>query len=165
MSKEGQSSMNLFLGIPTKRATVDLFRNHIWLRYISKEHPDYTGAEIQNIDRTSAYMERVIDRLINKAREILPLNSILLGIVIAIMNSHLQKPGWLINTNLIIVLGSSIIALAMFLVHWGDVKHYEKISDEFNVTVGIIWVRSFMLQIAVILSLLGVVGVAVLGLV
>src|SRR5262249_62414221 len=101
----------------------------------------------------------------NKARGILPFNSILLVIVIAIMNLGLEKPDWLINTTLAILLGSSIIILLTFLVHWGDVNHYGNISDEFDTTVRIIWVRSFMLHIAVILSLLGVFSVAALGLV
>jgi hypothetical protein len=157
--------MNVFLGIPTKRETVNLFRNHIWKRYTDKEYPESAGVDVQNIDRASAYMERVIDRLLNKARGILPFNSILLVIVIAIMNSGLEKPDWLINTTLAILLGSSIMALLTFLVHWGDVNHYGKIENEFDTTTRIIWIRSFMLQISVILSLVGVLSVAALGIV
>lgn len=154
--------MKTFLSIPINKAYVDIFRNHIWYRYTGKEYPCDEDVNIQNLDRASAYMERVIDRIINKARGILPFNSILL--VIVGMERAEQKNPLVIAVTLASLAFSSLILLTLFWVHWGKVDHYQKASDEFNATARIIWFRSYVLQIAIVASFIGVFGVIWLGL-
>lgn len=149
------------LRIPPKEDTNN-FRNNIWRRYTGQEFPLYGGVNVSDLDKASGYMERIIDRITNKARGILPFNTILLALV-GITRSPSSNMMY-IYTILILLSVSSLILLSLFLVHWGKIDHYQKFEDEFDTTVDIIRIRSYFLQLAIIFSFLGFIGVVVLGL-
>jgi hypothetical protein len=104
--------MKTFLSIPTSKKDVYSFRNHIWYRYTGKEYPCDKDVNIQNLDRASAYMERVIDRIINKARGTLPFNSILL-VIVGIERAENTNP-LIVTVTLASLAFSSLILLTLF---------------------------------------------------
>jgi len=107
------------------------------------------------------YMDRIIDREINKARGILPFNSILMGInsfgMSAIKNvsdcamqlqiAELEKS---IFYSLAI---SSILLLELFWVHWGKPERYQTPISEVYATAKIARDRAVVLDSAIILSI------------
>jgi hypothetical protein len=69
-----------FLGIP-RDARLDDFVRHIRDRYCEKTDSGEMVITVSSWDRIAAYMERIIDRQINKSRGLLPFNSILLVVI------------------------------------------------------------------------------------
>ena len=121
---------------------------------------------VQSGDRLVAYADRIIDRQINKARGILPFNSIIMT-VLSIERSRLQVPNdvqtwisivpyWLptgVFFVILIALGiSSGFCLMLFLVHWGPNDGYATFQDEFDRTLDLISRRSIKIQWATVLS-------------
>lgn len=117
-------------------------------------------------DRALGYLERVIDRTVNKARGILPFNSVLLTILgLQLSNSRLpaalQWSHVLGITAAGLLILSCLLLLSIFWVHWGVESDYEDFRNEFNSTASLIRDRSAVLQFSTLLSIIGlVVGAA-----
>lgn len=120
-----------------------------------------------------AYADRVVDRQINKARGILPFNSILIA-TLSLENRNGVDPATsyiLEYLSYPIIAGlflSSILLLELFWVHWGKKSEYENFKAE--VITGLVMARdrSTILDMSIILSigcifglLFGVVGLQV----
>ncbi|UMY18500.1 hypothetical protein MMB17_03945 [Methylobacterium organophilum] len=151
--------MKIRLGVPLSYAEVRIFRENMWKRYTGKSFPD--EGDGTQAGAALLYLDRIVDRLINKARGILPFNSIL--IVIANLERALDAHKELINASLVSLVVSTVLLINLFWVHWGDVDHYASAAREFGATVRIIWVRSMIMQISIFLSLLGLVLLTISG--
>ena len=66
-------------------------RNVLWLRYTDKKY-DVLDHEAEMQEEIDTSLDRIVDRHINKARGILPFNSILLA-VFAFERDHLARRG------------------------------------------------------------------------
>src|SRR5262245_65187545 len=88
-------------------------RNAWWVRYAREKRFDYE----EIADRLISYLDRVVDRHINKARGILPFNSILLAVFTFEANRFASARPYLLSpiTGLLV---SSALCLSMFLVYW-----------------------------------------------
>jgi hypothetical protein len=103
------------------------------------------------------YLERIIDRQINKARGILPFNSVIIA-ALGIEHSHLTPPleivGLSVNLMLWYVIAllviSSALCLHLFLVVWGPSYDFQ---GEVAHTASLILSRSKTIECATILSL------------
>jgi hypothetical protein len=166
-------------GTPS-RTQILRFRDHIWKRYtlldvgVNPQRPE----DIQNADRAILYLERVIDRMINKARGILPFNTIVITLVsielsranqstlVHIFDGLSLSLFSVCEISLFLLTISSIILMTLFWVNFGEVDHVETFSKEAEETVYIIRRRAIRLQIAVFLSFAGIffaVIVAIVG--
>jgi len=145
------------------------FRDKVWLRYTSLQ---WSSNQSNNVcrsgqDRAVAHLDRVVDRLINKARGLLTFNSVLMA-VIAFENLggyKLASDEWVKKLHLLqtsILSGliiSSILCLELLWVRWGKVNRttntniYERFADEFNQTVIICRDRAIVLNIAIMISI------------
>lgn len=117
-----------------------------------------------------AYTDRVVDRQINKARGILPFNSIFIA-ALSLENRSGVDPATLHILEYLaypIIAGlfvSSILLLELFWVHWGKESEYKDFKEE--VVTGLVMARdrSAILDMSITLSiacifglLLGVIG-------
>jgi hypothetical protein len=138
------------------------FKKALWKRTVGKEFPNYAPddkEDRQSGERVVAYADRVIDRQINKTRGILPFNSIIIA-VLSIERNRLPVPedfqSVLTITAFVLVLAglviSSLLCLALFLVHWGDSGRYATFDAEFEDTVTLINKRSVNIEWATVLS-------------
>jgi hypothetical protein len=120
-----------------------------------------------------AYVDRVIDRQINKARGILPFNSILIA-ALSLENRSGVDPATSMLLEYLsypIIAGlfiSSILLLELFWVHWGKEGEYKNFEEEAVTALVMARDRSLILDMSIILSiacifglLLGVVGLPV----
>ena len=89
------------------------FRNVWWVRYAREKKLD----DEEIADRLISYLDRLVDRHINKARGILPFNSILLAVFTFEANRFASARPYLLSpiTGLLV---SSVLCLSMFLVYW-----------------------------------------------
>ena len=89
------------------------FRNLLWLRYAGKEYEKSDDEDIA--DRLIPYLDRIVDRHINKARGILPFNSILFA-VCAFEANRFASAGPYLLSPILGLLVSSALCLSMFVV-------------------------------------------------
>ena len=89
------------------------FRNVWWVRYAREKKLD----DEEIADRLISYLDRLVDRHINKARGILPFNSILLAVFTFEANRFASARPYLLSpiTGLLV---SSVLCVSMFLVYW-----------------------------------------------
>jgi hypothetical protein len=141
----------------------------IWKKYFNSNYPslpvpDTSSAETgQQSDRMLTYLERVIDRTINKARGILPFNSIIMALL-SIEKNRLNVvfsiddlcQSWTIVYFYAVILGLAISSwkcLQLFLVSFAtDVADYGKIDKEVSNAVKLIRCRSIKLEWAINIS-------------
>lgn len=174
-----------------KKPRYDSFAENIWQRYTkapetTRVQPDSDDSDIKeksavdkpaaapidgspnraDADRALSYLERVIDRTVNKARGILPFNSVLLTILgLQLSNSPLPAAlNWshvlgITAAGLLIL--SCLLLLSIFWVHWGVESDYADFRNEFNSTASLIRDRSAVLQFSTLLSIVGLVVGAV----
>jgi hypothetical protein len=124
------------------------------------------AARLQSDDRLVAYADRLVDRQINKARGILPFNSIIMT-VLSIERNRLHAPSdpfsymavipyWLPTAVFLIILLalglSSWNCLSLFLVRWGEHNDYSDFKREFDRTINIVNRRTLRIQWATVLS-------------
>jgi hypothetical protein len=130
----------------------------LWKRQTGDDFPK----EDQKARDLLSYLERVIDRQINKARGILPFNSVILA-VLSIERSRIpfslhDPEGWhtyLLAFLFLVMFGlaaSSALCLVLFVVHWGPASQYGEFNTEVEGTVSLIRIRSVLLQYAIVLS-------------
>jgi hypothetical protein len=153
-------------GVPDESEIVQ-YRDDLWGRYTG-DRPD-----AQTQDRALTYIERVVDRQINKARGILPFNSILLvinglelfnlknagGVAVAALLKNIEH---LVLTALAI---SSIILLEFFSARWPKTPSAADFKQEFTDAVLLSRKRAISLNMAIILSVLSLLGLAAVGVV
>lgn len=136
------------------------FKTSIWNKY----HFDDQRSDqlIQNKDRAIAYVERIIDREINKARGILPFNSILL-VMVNFSHEYLKNfhstnlcTEFLIhNTYKIILIDlglSCVLLLEMFAVFWGQVELYNEWEEEIETSIRLSRNRAMVLDVTIVVS-------------
>ncbi|MGP0093048.1 MAG: hypothetical protein ACLPKB_24355 [Xanthobacteraceae bacterium] len=148
----------------------DKIKKILWSRYLVGYFPKTNldqKDEIANGDRLIAYVERIIDRQINKTRGILPFNSILIAAFNFERNKLLGATSWRIDVPAMIsfaIIGlaiSSALCLVLFFVRRGKSNHYESFSAQFEWIRGILRSRSSVIEWATILSLAAfLVGIA-----
>jgi len=147
--------------------------NAIWKRYTRVDLP--TGPipadnQPERADSVIAYVERIVDRQINKARGILPFNSIIIAALSFEKARSAQSPvagginlGWLL---LFVTLGlaiSSALCLRMFFVRWTSTD-YGYFHLEFESTMEMIVRRSKIVEWATVIALASlIVGVALIA--
>jgi hypothetical protein len=115
------------------------------------------------------YLDRVVDRQINKARGILPFNSVIIA-VFSIERSRLTAPQVAWHIDLIAMLWfviallaiSSFLCLSLFLVRWGEPANYG-FDTEVAMTTQMIAKRSRKIEWATVLSEIAlIVGAAII---
>jgi hypothetical protein len=139
------------------------FRKALWYRYTGLDYSALTAQEeraerstpqggtvprvpMQDADRAIAYIDRVMDRQINKARGILPFNSILLAIL-SFGSVHLGDAKWLVAGLLVV---SSLFCFLMFPVQWAKGSEpYSSFSKELADSVETARWRSIFIEIAI----------------
>jgi hypothetical protein len=156
----------------------DKFIAAVWKKYFNSNYPslpDTSSAETgqqscqlscadvrQQSDRLLTYLERVVDRTINKARGILPFNSIIMALLSIEKNKFNIVfsiddlwGSWVIVYFYAVILGlavSSYKCLQLFLVSFGRSDDYGKIDKEVLNTVKLVTSRSMTLERAVNIS-------------
>jgi hypothetical protein len=152
-------------------------KNGIWQRYTKDDFPS-TAPGVKNqkdgADAAISYAERVIDRQINKARGILPFNSIVIA-AFGLERTKLQAGHEvLFNVNITSLLlfamfglaVSSVLCLALFFVRWAKSETYGFFHYELESTLDVLLKRSKIIEVATIISLSSlIVGGAVIGLI
>ena len=140
------------------------YQTSIWTRGVPDEQDPTFKA---SADRAVAYTDRQVDRQINKARGILPFNSIIMT-VLSFERSRMHLPTlsttefwdalilyWLPTSAFIavlVILGtSSWLCLNLFLVHWNK-GHYGGYEAEVKETLRLFVSRSINIQWATIWS-------------
>ena len=145
------------------------FRDALWRRYTGEDYVPLTVKEeralidgrlridVQNADRLIAHMDRIVDRQINKARGILPFNSVLLAIL-AYEKDHLTQAASLF---LVITLAiSSLCCLFMFPVQWSS-DAYTSFSKELDAAVKLARSRSIYIECAIWTSVVALIAMIV----
>lgn len=110
---------------------------------------------VQNKDRAIAYLERIVDRIINKARGILPFNSIMIALLGASGPLfHLQGTLYksVLGIAFLSLIVSSLLALRLFVVHWADISSFRSFNVEFENTLELVRSRSVALQFSIVCS-------------
>ena len=144
------------------------FKKNLWKKYFNLDYsnlPDLSTApndRWQQSDRLLTYLERVVDRTINKARGVLPFNSLIMALM-SIEKNRLHVvfsitnlwDSWTIVYFYAVLIGlaiSSYKCLELFLVRFGPIDDYGKIKEEVDGTVDVIRSRSITLEWAVWIS-------------
>src|SRR6266851_5032792 len=134
-------------------AKLDKFRNDLWLRGTGQPYPQDCANKGSDAERAMAYVDRAIDRQINKARGILPFGSLIIA-VMSIEKTrmtygltwHDPLHDWLIFYMYAVIVGlayASYLCLELFNAHWGDMEVYEKFSRELDATIKTVRNRSY----------------------
>lgn len=128
-----------------------------------------TANEPQSQDRALAYMDRRIDRQLNKCRGILSFNAILLASVKLASDSVGRQPSPFRTLALVglvacaaSLLFSSLFLLNVLFVHWGEDTEYAVFGKEFNRCFGTLESRSRFIARSLRFSVLSVVLLIVL---
>jgi hypothetical protein len=142
----------------------DAFRNKLLMRYCGKTDDAEVDhrSEVGNVDRLIAYLERMVDRELNKARGILPFNSLIMTIMSIEINRlkfnwndvqllHIQFL-WMAYIVIVLLAISSLLCLNLFLIHWGEPGDYS-FSGEVRGTIQVLKRRAIVLEIAVWISI------------
>jgi hypothetical protein len=151
---------------------LEKFKLAVWKRYTNKaafpeEVEPIDAAGVQNADRAITYLDRIIDRQINKVRGILPFNSIIIaalsiersrinyGISVCPSLISLLHDVTILDTlTAIACLGySSILCLRLFLVYWGPIEQYETFDAEVRASADVIRNRSSIIEKSVLISM------------
>jgi hypothetical protein len=119
-----------------------------------------TAFDVGNADRLITYVERIVDRQINKARGILPFNSIIIGVLSFERYRLDTQHGTYAGFDLVILLLftmlclgiSSYLCLWLFLVRWGKDENYGAFDMELKSTLFLIRWRSILIECATIIS-------------
>lgn len=107
----------------------------------------------QGAERAQNYLERVVDRQINKVRGILTFDSILIvAIRTTIDGAHPNLFAGSRNVAMSCLWIAVLICLSLCFVRWGTAKHYDDAWTEFEATTQLIRRRTILVQMAVILS-------------
>jgi hypothetical protein len=150
-------------------------RDNLWRRYLDKAYPNYVATDPNDrtgADRLVSYAERIIDRQINKARGILPFNSIVIAAFGFERGQIDQSLTVLKNVDVrfMLVLAmallalSSLLCLVLMLVRYGP--SYAAFAAEIQSTIHLVRQRSVVLEVAIICSIVAlVVGALMIGLI
>ncbi len=159
-----QETACAILRIPTADESKTNFKVNLWARYelprgdtesCPKCHKPILN--VQNADRAVTYVERVIDRQINKVRGLLTVGAILIVAARTILKPENADP-WSVffgSEALVCLYIAIAVCLWLFFVRFGDVKHYKDFITEFDGTVELVRERSILIQLAVRLTLIG----------
>jgi hypothetical protein len=142
------------------------FQNAIWARGTPPKEDDPTFKACA--DRIVAYADRLVDRQINKARGILPFNSLIMTVFIferSHMSVSLPEESWAYESLflywmptsafivILLILGtSSWLCLDLFFVHWRKENQYQTFRQEAEATVRLFNARAINIQWAIVLS-------------
>lgn len=152
-------------GIPTDTGAYP-YALALWTRTTGQTAYTDPAPESGAGDRALAYVDRVVDRTINKCRGVLPFNSLLLTLTVFLVSVQKKPSILLVEASTYLSLGgvliSSLIALLLFQVRWGHLQEYKSYAGEFQATVELVRRRSMYLQIAIALSIVGLLGTSVL---
>jgi hypothetical protein len=144
----------------SRKHLIKEFRNVLWERYAREKKLN----DEDIADRLISYLDRLVDRHINKARGILPFNSILLAVFTFEANRFASARPYLLSpiTGLLV---SSALCLSMFLVYWQrDV--YTSWSSEVDFSVQKVIKTSIKIEWAAWISLFCmVIGAVVIAIV
>jgi hypothetical protein len=151
------------LGMFPSHTQLEQIKNGLWNRSLNKAYPTFDANDDKDraaADRVIGYVERVIDRQINKARGILPFNSLVIaafGFERTKLTPHLQIHNVDINVMLLFAMAllaaSGIICLWLMLVRFGAAADYGSYTTELTGSLGVIKKRAVLLEIATVLSL------------
>jgi hypothetical protein len=124
------------------------------------EHPSYGDAAV-------AYVDRIVDRQLTKARGILSFDGLILAFVGLIARDTAKldvAKAHMVSVLLLMGLlaGSSAICLFLFRARWGYVADFRTFSREIAATLALTRRRSFWIERTVRLSLLSLAGIVVL---
>jgi hypothetical protein len=139
-------------------------------REVARQSSNQDAAEK---DRALTYLERIVDRIINKGRGILPFNSILftlLGLQVSVFHiEHYFQEGFsavlfklVAAIALMSLVLSSILLLYLFGVYWAEPTEFETFDKEFRHTVAILRKRALVLQAALAFSGGGLICILIL---
>jgi hypothetical protein len=149
---------------------LNAIKNALWRRYLHGNFDPGRNEDRQNADRLITYAERVVDRQINKARGILPFNSIIIA-VFSFERTKFPSPEFptgqinltvLLYFAIALLAASSILCLMLFLVHWGRSYDYRTFATEFANTLDRVRSRSKVIEWATMMSIAAVILGAVL---
>jgi hypothetical protein len=116
-------------------------------------------------DRAVAYIDRVIDRQLNKCRGVLTFNGLLLASVKLLLDNVLKEPSSCWQTTGLVSLCacaaglmlSSLVLLNLLFVHWRIGGTYKTFGSEFATSVELTALRSRHLSFSLRLSVFAVV--------
>jgi hypothetical protein len=143
---------------------INQLRDSLWRRYLDKVYPDYLATDPNDragADRLISYAERIIDRQINKARGILPFNSIVIA-AFGFERGEIDEGLTVLNNvdvRFMLVLAmallalSSLLCLGLMLVRFGPLASYAVFSTEIHSIIHVVWQGSVVLEVAVICSI------------
>lgn len=118
-------------------------------------------------ERVVSYVDRIVDRQINKVRGVLSFDALMLtflgllsrsGSSIDVSAHHLAP----ILTLMAALIAASTICLVQFRVRWGEVTDFETFSGEIKATLDLARRRSLWIERTVRLSILSQVGIVIL---
>jgi len=124
------------------------------------DHPSYGDAAV-------AYVDRIVDRQLTKARGILSFDGLILAFLgliarntakLDIATAHMVPVLLLMG----LLAGSSAICLFLFRARWGYVANFTTFSREIAATLALTRRRSYWIERTVRLSLLSLAGIVVL---
>lgn len=131
-----QSNKSVFLlGAPIRRAEQRAFENALLTRY---------GGDAE---KAFMYIEKVLDRQINKTRGILTSTSILAGVALV-----MESFGAIIAAFI-----SVFMLLSIFFVQWDSLPRYQNAEADFKATCRTCYTRSIIMSIAILLSVASIV--------
>jgi len=120
--------------------------SHLWARYAPAELPSEEGRNQPSIaeqDRALTYLERIVDRQLNKVRGVLTFNALILA---AFRNS--DCPG----VFLLVPICACLIVLPILRVNWGSPQRFQLIKSEFDSMMVSVWRRSRLIDLSILLS-------------
>jgi|GEM_PF-1954029 len=161
----------LSIHVPTYRSMDTGLRVPIWRRYdlplengkpcaTCRHQPKYN---LDRAERALAYVERAIDRQINKVRGILAVDSILL--VASRLAPRVDGNGWgsfFLQESQKFLYIAIVLCLFMFLLRFS--RSYGDFYSEFKNTVELFRRRAVLVQLAVALSMLALIGLSLTAL-
>jgi hypothetical protein len=148
---------------------IPTFRDTLWRRHTGEDFQNLTVDQERAVvnsrpridnkigETLISIMGRITDRQINKARGILPFNSVLLAIL-AYEKDHLNQTNSLVLIALLSL--SSLCCLFMFPVKWTRSDPSTSISKEFDGLVRIARQRSMLIECAIEASAAALIMVA-----
>jgi hypothetical protein len=163
--------------VPSKK-NIEEIKEVMWERHVGAKFPlliasGTTGSSPSKKEANDllSYLERVIDRQINKARGILPFNSIILALITFGRDWSMYQAsdpicwhrlalGALCVAPFGLVI-SSFLCLWIFLVRWAEKNEYAQFDKEITSTFKILRKRSALIEWATVISALSLFIVAI----
>jgi len=152
MTGQGKSKQRFLLGAPLREDLYETYKTTLINRFSEGDPKVFTEKGVD-------YINRVLDRQINKARGLLTYNALLVTAINTVVVARTPRGAvpvfmhW-IDIGRILALASCIPLLAIFYLIWGPAEVFKDAASDFAGTYNTLRQRTYLLTVAIYATLL-----------